>query len=264
VTGPAAFRGGIAAHNPLAEPASRLICCTFAGGSAMAYAGWPAFMPEGVEVAAFELPGRGARFAEPAFDRLPDAVDHLAGLLEDWRDRPFTLYGHSMGAATALELCKRLTKAPDRPGAFKPDRLIVSGCAAPHVPSLRPRRLWDMPRDDLLHELTLLGGLPEEILANDKLLDAFLPTIRADMRCREEAPADVRDIAIPIHVMAGRDDRLVVGTDLGEWQRYTTAATTVTIFDGDHFFIATHRDRALAHVARLLGGGGERAAAGAA
>ncbi|HSK41433.1 MAG TPA: alpha/beta fold hydrolase [Arenibaculum sp.] len=244
---PSDFRTGIGSFNPLDAPEARLVCCSYAGGSASAYAGWPQRLPPGIEVLAFELPGRGARFSEPAFNSLPAAADHLLALLDGYTDVPFSLYGHSMGAATALELCKRLH---DR--GKLPERLFVSGCAAPHLPSRRKRRLFDMPHDDLMRELALLGGLPKELLANSRFIDSFLPTIRADMQCREECPGDIRDIGIPIHVLTGRDDDLVTNDDLGEWQRYSSHPLSVRIFEGGHFFINSHRDAVLDHIGRIM------------
>lgn len=243
------FRKGIGCFNPLEAPEARLICCTYAGGSASAYATWHQGLPPGVEVVAFELPGRGARFSEPAFSSLTAAADHLVTLLDGYCDVPFTLYGHSMGAATALELCKRL-----RDRGTPPERLIVSGCAPPHLPSRRKRPLFDMPHDELLRELKLLGGLPEELLANARFLESFLPTMRADMQCREEVPCDVSDIGIPIHVLTGRDDELVTNDDLGEWRRYTGHPVSIRVFEGGHFFISSHRDAVLDHIGRIMTG----------
>ena len=47
------FRKGIGCFNPLESPEARLICCTYAGGSASAFAGWHQGLPPGIEVVAF-------------------------------------------------------------------------------------------------------------------------------------------------------------------------------------------------------------------
>ncbi|WP_394827827.1 thioesterase II family protein [Pendulispora albinea] len=213
----------------------RLFCFPFAGGSSAAYEGWSERLP-GVEVCAIELPGRRALFGQPPLRRLDAIVDHVLGAVAARIRGRFAVYGHSMGAVTALEVLRALARRGEHA-----ECLVVSGCAAPHVPSRRPRPLHTLPADELLEELRALETVPEPLLRKRDVLDAFLPTIRADMESRETWRAEVSDIRTPIHAVGGRDDALVSLADLREWGRYTSAGFRATQLDGGHFFIRSNQ-----------------------
>ncbi|WP_230943242.1 thioesterase II family protein [Burkholderia stagnalis] len=232
---------------PVPAPRLRMICCAYAGGSAAVFRGWHERLPRDVEVCAVELPGRGARFREPPLRTMRAlADDTMVGLL-DCADADIVLFGHSMGGVLALELAKRLVDAGRPPLA-----LVASGCAAPHLPSRRRRRLHDLPRDELVQELDLLQGLPAGMLDAQAFIDMFLPTIRADLESRETWRTEIRALPVPIHVLSARHDALVWTPDLGEWQRYSELPLNVRLFDGEHFFIDTHRPDVLAHLSGVL------------
>ncbi|WP_256702301.1 thioesterase II family protein [Burkholderia sp. SRS-W-2-2016] len=232
---------------PVRAPRIRLVCCSYAGGNASAYANWHAWLPDDVEVCAVELPGRGARLREPPLRTMSALADHVMASLLPIADSGVVLFGHSMGGALALELANRLADLGVPPAA-----LAVSGCAAPHLPSRRRRRLHDLPRDELVRELNLLEGLPAGMLDADAFIDLFLPTIRADLECRETWRAAIRAMPVPIHVLAGADDALVALDDLGEWQRYSSLPVSVRVFGGEHFFIDSHRAAVLAHLCDIV------------
>ena len=80
------------------DPAFRLFCLPYAGGSASVFRDWPDRLPQSVEVCAIQLPGRETRLKEPVFTRLPPLVQELAQALLPSLDRPFALFGHSVGA----------------------------------------------------------------------------------------------------------------------------------------------------------------------
>ncbi len=233
---------------PVRAPRIRLVCCSYAGGNASAYAHWHAGLPDDIEVCAVELPGRGARFREPPLRTMGALADHVMASVLPLVDARIVLFGHSMGGALALELASRLVDV-----GMPPSALAVSGCAAPHLPSRRRRRLHDLPRDELVQELNLLEGLPAGMLDADAFIDLFLPTIRADLECRETWRAAIRAVPVPVHVLAGADDALVALDDLGEWQRYSSLPVSVRVFGGEHFFIDSHRAEVLAHLREILG-----------
>ncbi len=234
---------------PVQVPRIRLVCCSYAGGNASAYANWHEWLPDDVEVCAVELPGRGARFREPPLRTMGALADHVMASLLPIADAGVVLFGHSMGGALALELASRLADLGMPPAA-----LAVSGCAAPHLPSRRRCRLHDLAREALVQELNLLEGLPAGILDADAFVDLFLPTIRADLECRETWHAAIRAVPVPIHVLAGADDALVALEDLGEWQQYSSLPISVRMFGGAHFFIDSHRAAVLAHLRDILAG----------
>jgi pyochelin biosynthesis protein PchC len=88
-------------HVPAARPRARLrlYCIPYAGGGPWVYREWPAGLRADVEVRAVVLPGRDPRFGEPALTSVEALADVLVPALCAELDRPFAIFGHSLGAA---------------------------------------------------------------------------------------------------------------------------------------------------------------------
>ena len=93
---------------PQPEAALRLFCFPFAGGGASIYRAWGKLFGAAVEVCPIQLPGRENRFSEPAFKDAQALAQALASQLQLYSDKPFVMYGHSMGALVAFELARVL------------------------------------------------------------------------------------------------------------------------------------------------------------
>lgn len=78
------------------------------GGSAMFYARWRRLLPSWIDVRPVEWPGRGARMDEPLATDPHVLAAKLAGELGGQLDRPYALFGHSLGAVIAFELAHGL------------------------------------------------------------------------------------------------------------------------------------------------------------
>lgn len=216
----------------------RLFCFPYAGGSAAVYRDWHTLVPGEIEVAAVNLPGRGARFKEPPLDRAEVLVESLAEELGPHMEPPFAFFGHSMGALIAFELTRLLR----REGRRLPERLLVSGRRAPHLPDEDPP-IHGLPDAELMEELRQLNGTPEEVLAHPELMELFLPVLRADFavceeyRYREEPPLD-----LPISAFGGVDDPDVERSHVLGWREQTRGGFRLRMFPGGHFFLNDHRD----------------------
>src|SRR5215813_6314715 len=92
------------------EARVRLFCLHHAGGGAMVFRNWHKALPEWVDACAVVMPGREARHAEEAYSEAELAVEALHEALLPWMDRPFVLFGHSMGALLSFELARRLAR----------------------------------------------------------------------------------------------------------------------------------------------------------
>jgi surfactin synthase thioesterase subunit/phosphopantetheinyl transferase len=225
----------------------RLFCLPFAGGGASVFRGWSDEMPLDVEVSPVQLPGRESRFRETAFRRMGPLIADLATAVRRRLDRPYALFGHSMGSLVALELARELRRH-DRP----PAALIVAGHAAPDRP-MRHRPLHGLPDDEFCAELRSLNGTPAAVLDNDELMQAVLPTVRADFTlCENYVSADEPLLDCPVLALGGRDDPRVADDDLEAWRKFTRGAFQSQMLPGDHFFIQTQRPAVIAAVARFL------------
>src|SRR5436305_4752920 len=94
--------------NPAAR--LRLFCLPFAGGGASVFREWADGLPLDVDVWPAQLPGRETRYRHPAYVRMDRLVANLAAAVRPHLDRPFALFGHSMGSLVALELARELRR----------------------------------------------------------------------------------------------------------------------------------------------------------
>ncbi len=225
---------GFVCPRPNAGAAWRLFCFPYAGGGLPAFRGWAEGLPT-MEVWSAQLPGRGARIHEPPFTRMRPLVEWLAGEIVPLLDRPAAFFGHSLGALAAFELARELRRA----GQPMPAHLFLSACGAPHRPAARPP-IHALPEAEFLAEVRRLNGTPASLLENDELMRLLLPALRADFAAREtyqhrpEPPLDC-----PCSVFGGSQDARVSRETLDAWREHTTAAFSLQMFPGDHFFAFT-------------------------
>lgn len=238
--------GWLSAPRGRPEGSILLLCLPPAGAGPSSFHDWAAHLPAGVGLRVLALPGREARFGEPpefTLDQVVEAVRQAA-------DRPFALYGHSLGGLLAFEVVRELR----RRGAPLPRRLYLGAARPPHV----PRTLGDLadaPEPQLLARIAELGGLPGAVRDNPELLDIFLPPLRADLRWlrryayREEAP-----LPVPIVALAGRADADAGPGLMREWRRHTTEEFVLHTIDSGHSFVRDRAAEAATLVARDLAG----------
>lgn len=226
----------------------RLFCFPFAGAGTSALRGWTGSLPASIGVCPVRLPGRESRLGEVPFRHMEPLVRALAEAIFPFIDRPFAIYGHSMGAAIAFELTRMLRKR-DRP---LPAALFVSGARAPRF------RLGQVPpadpsEEEFLRDLERLEGIPPEVRRNRDLLRVVLPALLADTALyrgyvyREEPPLDC-----PIYAYGGAEDPNVRREHLEAWRHETTGGFSLRIFPGGHFFIDSARPEFLAALSEDL------------
>ncbi|GIJ48800.1 thioesterase [Virgisporangium aliadipatigenens] len=219
-----------------------LFCFPHAGGGAALFRPWTAPLARvGIESCPVQLPGREDRFREEPFRRVDLLVPRVRAVLEPYLDRPYALYGHSMGAIVAFELARALR----REGAPPPAHLVVSGRIAPHLVDPRPT-LHDLPDDVLLKRLHALGGIPDALRAAPELLAVALPLVRADLELNETYRY-VAEPPLPVRLSAygGADDPKVDATELSAWSSQTAAEFRQRTFPGGHFFTQNAREAML-------------------
>jgi surfactin synthase thioesterase subunit len=221
-----------------------LLCLPFAGGSSAIYRTWKGAFGEDVEVHALELPGRGARFGEPARASMDALLASLDAAVRPLLDAPLAVFGHSMGGNVGFALARRL--------GDRVKRLFVSATGAPDMP---PRqRLAHLSDRELTRELGVLGGTPPEALAHAELMALLLPTIRADLAVSEGYHAEGVRLACPITMFRGTEDELVNDEEAEGWRRFAPSddqLRTVVIQAG-HFYLESARDRLFAEITRDL------------
>ena len=214
----------------------RLFCFPYAGGRNTIYRDWREHLPAGVEVRAVELPGRGRRLSEPLRTDIAALAADAAEVMSPELDRPFALFGHSMGALIAFELARHFEMCG---GMLR--RLYVSGRRAPHLPDPDPPT-YALPEPEFVDELRRLAGTPAEFFEHVELMRVMLPIIRADFQAVQTyryLPGPL--LRCPIVAFGGTADHRTGEAPVGSWREQTSAAFAAHMVPGDHFFLQSNR-----------------------
>src|SRR5262249_15064603 len=122
---PASIGRALVAGVPRPAASVRLICFPSAGGGPAMFRPLARALPADIELLAVCLPGRESRLREPPAGHLVGLAGQLARELADTVDGPYLMFGHSMGAMLAYEVCRWLQRTGGSP---LPGAVTVSAC----------------------------------------------------------------------------------------------------------------------------------------
>jgi medium-chain acyl-[acyl-carrier-protein] hydrolase len=227
----------------------RLFCFPRAGGGTASFRGWAEDIHPEIEVALIHSPGRESRLREEPLQSMETMVRAIADGMVEFLDRPYAVYGHSLGAKVAFETARELRrgKLPE------PVHLFAAASSGPGVTWAHPllHRLDDIA---LLREIQRrYGGVPQEVLADKELCALLIPALRADVtivetyRYAEEPP-----LSNPITCFCGTEDFMTPESEAVNWQRQTSAEFRLHRFPGGHFFPVERRSSILDLIALEL------------
>jgi medium-chain acyl-[acyl-carrier-protein] hydrolase len=180
-----------------------------------------------------QIPGREERLNEPRFTHPIRLVEAITDSLSKLFDRPFALFGHSLGAIIAFQLARQLR----REESARPLHLFVSGYQAPQIPDSGPR-LQELPVQQFIAALHKRNFIRREIMEKSRMLEFITPILKSDYEMLQnysyepEAPLD-----FPITAFAGEEDFEEGADKLESWREQTRASFSLYTFPGDHFFI---------------------------
>jgi surfactin synthase thioesterase subunit len=174
-------------------------------------------------------------------------MEALGAVLLPYLDRPYALFGHSMGGLLGFELIRHLRRL----GALAPLCFFVSACRAPHLPR-RARPIHELPDAALLDSLRRLRGTPTRVLQDEELRRLVLPALRADFALIETYTFTPGGrLECPLVVFGGLQDETVPLPELAGWSDLAGRECTLRMLPGHHFFL--HEPGARATLLQAIG-----------
>jgi medium-chain acyl-[acyl-carrier-protein] hydrolase len=211
----------------------RLFCFPHAGGGAQTFRSWPDSLPEDLELCAVQLPGREVRLREKPYADVHALARALCPALAPALDKPFMLFGHSMGALIAFETARLLQEQFD----LTPERLIVSARVAPQLPPPRPP-INSLPQAQFIEALRRMNGTPAQILDDADMMASLAPMLRADFALHEEYQYRPEPrLHCGVVAFGGLRDPEAGRAGLDAWRAVTDGSFSLRMVPGDHFFL---------------------------
>jgi medium-chain acyl-[acyl-carrier-protein] hydrolase len=178
--------------------------------------------------------------------RVEAMVEVAFETFRDLLDRPFAVFGHSLGAVVGAEFVRVASR-----GGLEAAHLFVSS----RPPFLRPtRQLHKLADPDFISAMVeRYQGIPKEILADEDLVELLLPALRADIEAMETFVHTGRaKLRCPTSVYGGAADPTVSLADLQAWNQEVLVPCDIRLFAGDHFYLNTQTKTLLADVSAKL------------
>ena len=216
-----------------------LLCFTFAGGNKYSYRPFSDRVPSFFNVITIEYPGRGARIKEQLISDMDMLVDDLyrqasASIGAD----KYIIYGHSLGGLVAYLMALKLRENNHR----MPEHLFITGTSGPSSSTRSEKMRSSLPHDEFIQEIKDLGGMPDEILASEDLLNYVEPILRNDFKVSETyVYQECPPLDIPVTVITGTEEDMEM-EDILLWQKESKQAVDFRQMPGGHFFILQHVD----------------------
>ncbi len=211
-----------------------LFCLPFAGGGASAFRSWKQAFPSTVDLQPIQLPGRENRITEPLKIDPEEVADAMLSRI----NRPYAIYGHSMGARLGFDVIRVLRHR----GAPMPKRFYVAASRPPDL--FEPiARIADLPDDEFVARLENLGGTPSGVLDIPELRELLLPVLRADFHWIDNYRYQPGEpLPVPIVGFAGLSDGSVPAEKMRGWDDHTSEGFRLHTVAGDHFFLHSNAD----------------------
>ena len=220
-------------HKPNPQAIIRLFCFPHAGNGATSFVNWYKQLPDTVEVIIIQPPGRGSRLKEQPLTRMKPLTEAIAKELLPYIDKPFAFFGYSLGGWISFEVIRELR----RQGYSIPVHLFIASYPAPQLPQ-SGKQLHQLPDSEFVERMRFNNGIPEEMIGNPKLMNLFLPVLRADAELSDTYNYHNEEpLNCPISVFGGTKDEEVSQDKLKEWCHQTRCSFKLQMFEGDHFFL---------------------------
>ena len=179
----------------------------------------------------YELPGRGTRFGESIKDMSQitnEAIEYI-----DF-SREYILFGHSMGALIAYEICCAIEE-----GNFpKPIKIILSGQNPPVFnEELNDFKMFTI--DESINYFGEMGGTSKEVLNNTEMMDIYTDILNKDLLFLNQylKKFQFKKIETDLEIWFGKEDESLSTKNRSNWKNFTNGKCDFLQFEGGHFYI---------------------------
>jgi pyochelin biosynthetic protein PchC len=208
----------------------RLICFPHAGGAASFFRSWQSYLTN-FEVCSVRYPGRAERIDEEQPTDLRQLAWGIAEAIAPLNDSPLILFGHSLGAAVALETARALEEK-----GIEIMHLFASGSRNGPCP-LRPAYIEE-DDESLCSHLVEMGGTSSENVNDPTFRELVFPSIRADGKMFHEYKMTIYpQLQCPITTIYGHVDH---HADIRPWEDLTLGEFCENKVTGDHFYLISN------------------------
>lgn len=215
-----------------------LICLPYAGGSSTFYNKWKQFLPSNIEMGIYELAGRGTRASDSTnYACIEDIAADLFSQMDadNLFNKPYYLFGHSLGALIAVKLCNLIREK----GKMPPAHLFASGEGAP-THTREQKKLHLLNDQEFVSELKKLGGMTDDFFNYPELQEYYLPILRNDLMIAETAVFNgILPFDFNMSVLVGKKDTWTVD-QIYKWNSYTSGVCSFHFFNGGHFYLTDY------------------------
>jgi len=236
------FRALRAADGP------RVVMFPHSGAGALSMADWARDLPASIECCAIQRPGREDCFAEQPVASLRTCVEAACEALEARLDRPYVLFGHSLGGFLAFQVAAELHARQLPP----PVALLIS--AVSPIVQPRARQASREARRQQVRSSVPSDGLPDDDLI-EEILQAGDAAFEADLSLYFDSIGQASDavLDLPIIAIHASNDSIAPREAVAVWASYTCRPLASLEVMGDHLYVSTPSRRLVADaIARIL------------
>ncbi|EGR2301708.1 thioesterase II family protein [Vibrio parahaemolyticus] len=215
----------------------RLICFSYAGGSAGVYQHYHNLLHPCLEIVAIQLPGRASRLRDKLLKDWSEMRAFIQKELASLSNMPYILFGHSFGTRLVSEYAKHQSELGN-----PPQHMFCSGARALHIRNGLPP-IHQLCDDEFLEKLVQMGGTPSEVVENKQLMSLLIPMLRADFSLSHSHSFPVaRHFDCPATIIYGDKDERTTYETVQAWQVYFSKIIKTRCIEGEHFYINENKD----------------------
>lgn len=210
---------------------NQLICFPFVGGHWAVFKEMAELLKTDMEILAINPPGRMGDKSN-LLDNVNDMSDLYLDALKDKFKENTIFLGYSLGSIVSYDLLKKMQNTTTK---IVNKLHIVSASLPPHLIHIS-RKITQLPDQEFIGWLNMLGGIPKMLMDDKELLDLFTPVLKADYRAFEGYSSEIEKLNIDAHSIAGKDDFFSSPEKLEEWNHYYNKCENKVV-DGGHMFM---------------------------